>query len=213
MRLRLAVFGTLGAAATVLGAVLVFAPDLLLDVRPVGQTIASLSTDPKTIMTGAAAVVGFYVLVAARSPGAGQSLPPVSEADQQYDAATTDPPEAVTADRRSMTGAGIDADIEAAVASGGTQLRVLRDLLRDLAADAYVRAYADSPQALDVDPREPIEAGTWTDDGVAAAFLAGEGGPTPSLLSRLRLWLAPERERERRIEATMAAIERLREER
>ncbi|MEF8786106.1 MAG: hypothetical protein V5A45_09255 [Haloarculaceae archaeon] len=213
MRWRIAIFGTLGAVATVVGAMLVFTPDLLLGIQPVGQTIASLSTDPKSVMTAAAAVVGLYVLIATRSPSAGWSLPMDSDAEQRFDAATTDPPEAVTADRRSMTGAGLDADVRVAVASGGEPLRALRDLLRDLAADAYADDFAAGPQETGVDARQAIETGTWTDDSVAAAFLAGDAGPAPSLLSRVRLWLSPERERERRIEATMRAIERLQEER
>jgi hypothetical protein len=56
--------------------------------------------------------------------------------------------------------------------------------------------------------REAVAAGTWTDDPVAAAFLAGEGGPVPSLRARARLWLLPERERERRVERALRAIER-----
>lgn len=213
MRWRIAIFGTLGAVATIAGALLVFAPDLLLGIRPVGQTIASLSTDPKSVMTAAAAVVGLYVLVAARSPSSGFSRPMDSAAEQRFDAATTDPPEAVTADRRSMTGAGLDADVRVAVASGGKPLRALRDLLRDLAADAYADDSAGGPQGTGGDARRAVETGTWTDDAVAAAFLAGDDGPTPALLSRVRLWLSPERERERRIEATMTAIERLQEDR
>ncbi len=213
MRWRIAIFGTLGTVATIIGAVLVFEPDLLLGIRPVGQTIASLSTDPKTVMTAAAAVVGLYVLVATRSPSAGFSLPMDSEAERQFDAATADPPEAVTADRRLLTGAGLDADVQVAVTSGGQPLRALRDLFRDLAADAYADDSPTGPQATDSDAQQAIERGAWTDDAVAAAFLASDEGPTPSLLSRIRLWLSPERERERRIEATITAIERLQEER
>jgi hypothetical protein len=46
-------------------------------------------------------------------------------------------------------------------------------------------------------------------DPVAAAFLAGEGGPEPGLAARVRLWLVPERERARRVERTVRAIEHL----
>jgi hypothetical protein len=208
MRLRIAVFGTLGALATIVGALLVLAPDLLLGIPPVRTAVSSLTAGPKAVMTAAAAIVGLYVLGAARSTSAERGLPAQSAAERQFDAALTDPPETVTADRRSLTGAGLDADVQLAVAGGGEPLRALRDLLRDLAADAC----AEDPYASD-EARRAVETGTWTDDPVAAAFLATEDGPTPSLLSRVRLWLTPERERRRRIDTTLAAIERAREKR
>ena len=207
MRVRLAVFGTLGAAATLVGAILVLAPGLLLDIPPVGMAISSLETGPKAVMTAAVTVVGLYVLAAARSSPVRQ-VSTDSAAEKRFDAAATDPPEAVTADRRSLTGAGLDADVRIAIADGGQSLRAVRDLLRDLAVDAYT----DDPRRND-EARRAVETGAWTDDPHAAVFLAAEGGPTPSVLSRVRLWLSPERERERRIEATMGAIERLQEER
>ena len=207
MRWRVAVFGTLGAIATIVGAVLVLAPGLLLGVPPVRMAVSSLTAGPKAVMTAAAAVVGLYVLTAARS-GPARGVPDETAAEQRFDAAATDPPEAVTADRRSLTGAGLDADVRVAVADGGRPLGAVRDLLRDLAVDAYT----DDPGRTD-EARRAVDTGAWTDDPHAAAFLAGEGGPTPSLLSRVRLWLVPERERERRIEAAMSAVERLREER
>jgi hypothetical protein len=207
MRPRVLVFGTLGAFATLVGAVLVLAPGLVLGIGPVRAAVESLATGPKAVMTGAAAIVGIYVLAAARSSPVEQ-VPTDSAAEQRFDAAATNPPEAVTADRRSLTGAGLDADVAVAVADGGRALRTLRDLLRDLAVDAYT----DDPRRAD-EARRAVETGAWTDDPAAAVFLAGDQGPTPSLLSRVRLWLSPERERERRIEATMRAIEGLQEDR
>lgn len=207
MRWRVGVFGTLGALATVVGGLFVLAPDLLLGVGPIRTAVASLTTGPKAVMTAAAAIVGLYVLAAARS-GSGTGVPTDTAAEQRFDAAATNPPEAVTADRRSLTGAGLDADVAVAVTDGGEPLRALRDLLRDLAVDAYT----DDPQGID-EARRAVETGAWTDDPTAAVFLAGDEGPTPSVLSRVRLWLSPERERERRLDATMDAIERLQEER
>jgi hypothetical protein len=207
MRWRIAVFGTLGALATIVGAVLVLAPRLLLGVPQVRTAIASLTAGPKAVMTAAATIVGLYVLATARSSPVGE-VPTDTAAEQRFDAAATDPPETVTADRRSLTGAGLDADVQVAVADGGQPLRAVRDLLRGLAVDAYT----DDPRRTD-EARHAVDTGAWTDDSHAAVFLAGDDGPTPSLLSRIRLWLVPERERERRIEATITAIERLQEER
>lgn len=205
MRLRVAVFGTLGAAATVAGAVLVLAPDLLLGlpaVRPVVDALASAG--PQAIMAAATAVVALYVLAAARSSGPASELDGDSPPERRFEAAATSPPEAVTADRRTTTGAALDEDVQAAATYGGQALRDLRALLRDLAATAYGDELSGS--------RRAIERGAWTDDPAASAFLAGPEGPTASLLSRVRLWLAPERERRRRIEATVEQIERLQEE-
>jgi hypothetical protein len=207
MRWRIAVFGTLGAAATIVGAIFVLAPGLVLGIPPVRMAVSSVTTGPKAVMTGAAAIVGLYVLAAARSRSATQ-VPADTAAEQRFDAAATNPPEAVTADQRSLTGAGLDADVEFAIADGDRPLRAVRDVLRDLAVDAYT----DDPRRTD-EARRAVETGAWTNDPHAAVFLAGEDGPTPSLLSRVRLWLSPERERERRIEATVRAIERRREER
>jgi len=210
MRWRIAIFGTLGALATVVGAIFVLAPNALLAIGPVRGFVSSLSTTgPKAVMTAAAAIVGLYVAAAARSSSAEQSLPAVSAAEERFDAAATSPPEDVTADRRAMTAAGLDADVQIAVSGGGEPLRGVRDLLGDIATEAY----ADDPRTDEADARRVIETGEWTDDPTAAAFLAGPDGPTASVLSRVRLWLSPERERERRIEATLAEIERLREER
>jgi len=205
MRWRIAVFGTLGALATVLGGLFVLVPGLVAPMGPLGSVVQPLTeADPKAVMTGAAAVAGLYALIAARGRNDADGMVGVSGAERRFDAARTDPPEAVTADRRATTGAGIDADVRLAVTGGGRPLRAVRDLLRDIAVDAY----ADEQGVSEADARRAVETGTWTDDPVAAAFLAGEDGPTVSLLSRVRLWLTPEQERRRRIDATLDAIER-----
>ncbi len=205
MRWRIAVFGTLGALATVFGALFVFVPTLVSPGGPLGPVAEPLATaGPKAVMTAAATIVGLYLLVAARGDADGMS--DLADAERRFDAARTDPPEAVTADRRVMTGAGIDADVQLAVTGGGRPLRTVRDLLREQAAAAY----ADSQGASDDEAVRAVEAGTWTDSREAAAFLGDESGPKASVPSRVRLWLAPERERRRRIDATLDEIERLR---
>jgi hypothetical protein len=210
MRWRIVLFGTLGALATVLGAVAVIAPRLVAPSGPLGAIVRPLTgADPKAVMTAAAAVVGLYVLVAARSRSAVDEMDGISDAERRFDAARTDPPEAVTADRRTMTGAGIDADVSLAVTGGGRPLRSIRDLLRDLAAETYAREEGVADEAA----LQAVERGAWTDNQVAAAFLASDDGPTASVPSRIRLWLAPDRERRRRIDATLDEIEHRRRER
>lgn len=207
MRLRVAVFGTLGLAATGFGIGLLVAPDLLLGVGPVDEAVTALTeTDRSRLMLGASLVSVLYVALAARSrPGGapGESSAP----DSRFAATITDRPEGVTANRRGIAAAGIELQVEAAAESGGTELSELRSTLRDTAVGVYATATdTDSETA-----RARIEQGEWTDDTVASAFLASANGQTPSVVARLRLWLVPERERRRRIERTIAAIEHLRD--
>jgi hypothetical protein len=206
MRWRVAVFGTLGGLATVVAAGFVVAPDLLLSVPAVARAVEGLSgTDPELAMLVATLVVGLYVALAARSSASERTFTPVSDAQRRFDRAVADPPEAVTADRRALTAADLDAAVDGAVAAGGDQLRAVRDLLDDLAAQTYAETYHVTPE----EAQAAVAGGTWTDDRVAAAFLGGADGPDAALLSRIRLWLTPERERERRIERTLTALETL----
>lgn len=206
MRRRAAVLGTLGALLTVVSAGFAFVPDLLLAVGPVRDTVRALSgTDPTAVVLAATVVVALYVAVAARSSAGESSLAPRSDADRRFDGVATTPPEAVTADRRGRTAAALDAEVDAAVEFGGHRLASVRDVLARTAADVVADHRGTDPATA----REAVETGTWTDDDVAAAFLAGEAGPTPALGSRIRLWLAPERERRRRIERTVDAIRAL----
>jgi sugar (pentulose or hexulose) kinase len=111
----------------------------------------------------------------------------------------------VTADRRRLAGADLDAVVDRANETGGSALREVREALGRTATDVYAE-YADVDRER---AREAVRAGTWTRDPVAAAFLAGEAGPDPGLAARARLWLVPERERARRVERTVRAIEGL----
>lgn len=205
MRLRLAVLGTLGALVTVVAAAFVVVPDTLLGVPAVAATVEGLAgLEPTTVMLAASAVAGLYVAVASRT-GSG-SATDASPADERFAAAAGDsPPEAVMADRRRQTAAGLDATLAEGIEAGGDALTATRETLFATAVDTYAEARAVPREAA----REAVERGTWTDSPEAARFLAGDRGPEPGLLARIRLWLTPERERRRRVEATVAAIERV----
>ena len=56
------------------------------------------------------------------------------------------------------------------------------------------------------DARDRIEAGTWTDDPFAAAFLGGEDAPAPPLIDRLRHALSQESTFQRDARRTADAI-------
>ncbi len=207
MRARVAIFGTFGALATAVAALLVVAPDLAT-LPAVRKPIENLTArDPRSLMLAGTAAVGLYAVLAARSPGGSRRLGPVSAGDENFEAAVDDPPEAVTDDRRQLTAHGLDEDIDAAISEGGVRLKRTRETLFQTAASAYAHHGRVSPKEAQV----AIETGTWTDDDLAAAFLASDDGPRPGTYSRIRLWLLPAAERERRIERTVAAIRHLQE--
>jgi hypothetical protein len=208
MRGRVAVFGTLGALATLVAGAFVVAPGVFVSVPAVRGAVERLSRlDPTLVMLGATLFVSLYVALAARSPTSERSFDATSEANRRYDRASTEPPEAVTADRRAVTATNLDSDIDEAIQRGGRRLQSVRRLLADLVAETY----AGRHQTTVAEARETVATGAWTDDGVAAAFLGGENGPNPSLLSRIRLWLTPERERARRVDRTLRALDALAE--
>lgn len=210
MRLRVAVFGALGLLATGFGFGLLFAPDLLLDIEPIGEAVDVLvGLDQTRLVLGASIVAVLYVALAARSrPSPGLTGTDLA-GERRFESTLTSRPEAVTADRRGLAAAGIDLDVEAAIeASSPIAGSQIQSALGATAASVYASATNTDEQLA----RTAVERGEWTNDRVAAAFLAGEGGPTPSVWARLRLWLVPERERERRIDRTITATERLQEE-
>ncbi len=200
--------GLFGAVLSFVAAVAVFLPDSVLSVGPVRRAVEAVGgVEPTAAVLLASGVTGLYLAVAARSSGAAPS--PEDPANRRFATAAEAPPEAVTADRRRLAGADLDAVVDRASASGGPPLREIRATLARTAADAYAEYAEREPDRA----REAVRTGTWTDDRVAAAFLAGEDGPDPGLGIRVRLWLVPERERARRVERTVQAIEQLRGER
>jgi hypothetical protein len=205
--LRDAVLGTAGAILTALSTVVVFVPEFVRSIGPVDALAGLLSGVGATVLlTLGTAVAAIYLAAIARAPTGG---PPDtrSVAERRFDRARVRPPEAVTADRRQVTAASVDADVDSAVETGGEELATLREALSRTAVEVYAdRADVDTGPA-----REAVAAGTWTGDPTAAAFLAGDRGPGPDPRARLRLWLSPEHERRRRIDRTLAEIRRLAE--
>lgn len=205
MRPRVALFGTIGVVATGVGLAVLLAPDLVRAVGPLdGVLDAIVAAEQRFVMLAAGLVVGAGLLVIARSRP--------DPAESGTDAAATDRfetgakrPETVTVDRQTVTASRVDDGFEVAVRDGGAQLREARAQLSTVAAGAYATATGSSQETA----RAAVARGEWTRDPVAGMFLATRGGPEPDVRSRLALWLVPRRERQRRIEHTIAAIERL----
>lgn len=206
MRPTTALFGILGSLATAFGAGLLFVPDLLLGIGPVDASV-SVASELDTAVVGMLAgwIVVASLLIISRTPPATDRVDPQTSADPRFERAASSPPEQAATQTKAPTAAGVDSDIHSAVESGGEDLQEVRTLLYETAARACAER-ADMPVP---DAETLVDRGEWTDDQVAAAFLAGSDGPAPTLEMRLRLWAIPTRERRRRVERTVTAIERV----
>jgi hypothetical protein len=204
MRPVAAVFGAIGTLATAFGVGLLFVPDVLLEIGPVAtgiSVIEAMNTAIVGILAGTLVVGSLFVI--ARTPNAQRQEDPQSSADPRFEHAANVPPEDVATEPTTLTAAGVDSDIRDAVETGGDALHDVRTMLYDTATSAYAERAGVSSEAA----TRAVSRGEWTSDPVAAVFLAGPDGPAPTLKMQIRLWLVPTRERSRRIERALAAIE------
>ena len=191
-RLKLFVFGLVGVAGTAVAGVLVFAPAVLGELYPTLRDATEM-VDPLWV----GAVVGLVGLLAA------WHLEPGGQGETAFDGAVERPPESVRAEATPMAGARLDGRYESAIADEPGAMDAMVDRLRTTA----VTTYALEGEVARERAERAVAAGEWTDDAVAAALLAP--GTAQPLLARLRLWLDPESERERRVRRTLTAIEAL----
>ncbi|WP_132057064.1 DUF308 domain-containing protein [Halorussus amylolyticus] len=89
-----------------------------------------------------------------------------------------------------------------------TTIRERADL-RDALLDAAVSAVAHAENCSREDARERIDAGTWTDDVHAAAFLGGDDAPNPPFRSKLRLAFSTESVHQFRLRRAADAVARV----
>lgn len=199
MRARLAVAGGIGVVLTALAAAFVFAPRSLLEAGGLDALAALVADrDPQRLLLGLGVLVG---LVAAAASWAGGSASTVADGPAtRYAAAVDDPPEAVSATDRALAGDAFDVRVEAAVDGDDAAL----DWVRETLAETVVQAYARTNDCSLEEARRAVAAGAWTGDPTAAAFVGDE--PTFSVWARLREWLDPASERERRVRRTVAAV-------
>ncbi|EJN58147.1 DUF7269 family protein [Halogranum rubrum] len=189
------VFGALGVFVTLSAAAFAVAPEAAVG-SPLGSVADTVAdADTEQLLLVVAAVVGLVGLWTARNHNR-------TDPDDAFDTLTESPPEVVSVDGEVVAGHQLDEQF-ATVAAGnasGHDARVL-STLRSTAVDVLsLRSDVD-------DATRAVACGRWTDDTVAAAMLAGPDGPRPSLWSRVRLWLDPVAERERRLRRTVEAIE------
>jgi hypothetical protein len=191
----LAAFGGIGtlAVAVAIG----IAPDRVVEAVPVLNPLVAATRDlgGQVVLAAASAAVG---LVATYLSRRGRTSPDRAT-DPVLDARRTRPAETVTVDPGTVTGGAIQSaydDVSTAAE------------LDAVAADLRETAVAVEEAVTGVDHRSAarrVEAGKWTDDAVAAAVL-GEEAPLP-VTARLRAWLDPEAEVQRRLRRTVAAVE------
>lgn len=193
----------LGVGLTTFGLALTVVPSVTdrPPVAAIADSLAGLDRAQAVLLASLFAVGYVLLLVWVR----GRDIQADEPSEGPFDRAQRAPPEQPTTDTARQMAAGIDARIEAATQTDGDG-ETVADLREPLAATATA-VYAARTDSSPATAKAAVEAGEWTDDEAAAAFLAGETVPSPG--ARLRLWLAPERERRRRIERTVTAIERL----
>lgn len=195
-------FGVAGAVATGFGVALLLVPGAVA-VGPVDGAVAALETaGTEQVLLAAGFGLVSYLAVALRTPAAD---PGADEPTRRFERIVERPPGTGPTGTNPIAAAELDEGIDAAIERGGEPLAVLRERLRTTAASVYAEATNAPEEAASA----AVERGEWCRDSVAAAFLAGSGGPSHPPVDKLRLLLFPIRERRRRIERTMTAIERL----
>lgn len=200
MRFRTLV-GVLGVASLGTGALFMYEPTLAAEVPFLAQVKSTFQgVPPSKLLVGLGGALSVYAGVAAWSAGGVTYDSPLNADTTRFGAAYEAPPEAVIDDDRVPVDALSGTAFERVGASRSNVATVQQELR------ATVRA------ALVLDGRDPepvIEAGTWTDTRLAAAYLSESDDVRPSVWSRLRMWLDIEQERARRLRVTQREVKRL----
>lgn len=193
-RNRSSVVGLLGLLVTTISAAFVLLPTLLSDSPAVVLVTAVTDRNGELVLLLLAAGVGLVSLWVARVR--------LGDDDDEFERVAEMPPESVVADDDAVAGQQFD-DLfaDASTASEWWHEEQVVSTLTTTAIDVV------SLTTTREEARVAIRQGTWTDDRLAAAMLGGVEGPRPSLWSRLRKWLDPVAERERRLRRTVCAIE------
>ena len=197
------------AALVAVGGVVVVRPALVFDRAPELRSLLA-SVDPGLVVLALAVVL----VVVAPTLGIVGRLRSSSTRPLVGVAGVRNPSSAPPNpfDRRRVVGASLDEQIALATAYDdeprdirAAARETLLESLRTIAATAYAnRAGRSADEA-----RAAIEAGEWTDDPRAAAFLAAENGPSTPLWLWLVDLLTAADPFERQLERTLDEIERL----
>lgn len=208
MRVKSVLFGLLGTVSTGFGLSVLLAPEWVRSVGGLAQFLdLADSADPTGLMLVAGIIVGGYATLIGRSKPSPDKIAARTDAENRFETAGDRPPEQVTAGKQTTAGAELDTEIDAAIERGDASMETVQEEIATVATNVYMSVTDESAETA----RRAIEQGSWTTDPVAGAFLSGASGPTPTVRSRIALWLRPQQERERRIRRTISAIQRLEE--
>lgn len=207
LRSKTVLLGGLGTLVLIVTIVAVFRANLLLTLPSVrGLVDEAADADLTRVVVWSATVLVLYAIWAGRST----TIRETKSARRHDDVTEQDvfaesrqkPPEAVTASRRSITAEKLDSKIHRAKHGDAPAMDAVRTELERIAVAAVMHRDGLEEAAA----RSAVERGTWTDAHLPAAFLGSDTATSFRLLERLRLWLDPVAERDRRIEATVEAI-------
>lgn len=201
MHWQRAAFGTIGALATLFGLGLLFVPQLTTG-PATGLLNAIEQVGSERVLLAAGLGLIAYLGVALRTPDEDSGSDPASH---RFDERTVRAAGDATTGHQRITASELDEGIEVAIEDGGESMAAVRERLRATAASVY----ADVTGVPESDARAAVARGEWCGDRVAAAFLADPDVRDRSLSWTLRLLVVPRRERRRRIERTITAIEEL----
>jgi hypothetical protein len=203
-----AVIGTVGLAAVGFAVAAAVAPGELEALVPI-RTL----TEATPISEGSTRAIGFAVggvicaMWVAWTAGSGRSkrlsAESFSETDVGFRTLRENPPEHATAG--AVVGEQFDRTLRAAAnaATNGDEGDPLREDVRSLAIAVVARTEGCSESEAEA----IVEAGEWTDDAVAAAYVTDSGAEL-SLRHRVLAWLRPSRTKRGRIERAVRAIDR-----
>lgn len=200
MRLR-RFAGAIGALLLGVGVVFMYEPALVETIEPLADLRARLqgvSTTYLLVTTGG--LLAGYAVLAAWAAGSFNSTPVSGTDKTRYDAARETPPEAVVDESRTQ----IQELSSEAFQTVGTRPDEVANVQSRLQGTVYAAL-----AVTEDDPDAAIHSGNWTDSRLAATYLSEDDDLAPSVWSRLRMWLHPEQERQRRLEVTLAEVERL----
>ncbi len=203
-----ALLGTIGLAAVGFAILAITAPGELESIAPVR---ALAETTP--IADGAARAIGFAIggaicaVWVAWSAGTDRSkqLPDgsLSPADIEFETLRETPPEHTNA--AAVVGGEFDESVATAAndATNGDESDPIRGDVRSLAVT--VVSHSEGCSASEAE--SIVEAGEWTDDAVAAAYVADDEAAL-SIRYRVLAWLRPSRTKRDRVRRAIRAIDR-----
>ncbi|MUW14272.1 hypothetical protein GJ633_06070 [Halorubrum sp. CBA1125] len=200
------VIGVAGTALIGVAALLLFAPQEVESIVSITAIARSPAIADEMVRARLFALLGvgcaLWILLTrpAWASMQSESSSPGDDQIPRFETLRSNPPE--EAETTPVIGTSFDDSVDTLVAATGSgQTDSIRTQLRSLTADALVTVDGLSPE----EAQTRIDDGTWTDDTVAAAYLADREA-TLSRRQRLVTWLRPARTKRRRIERTTNAI-------